>query len=131
MSAWLYQLDETGALRLAIGLADRASLPAPAILLEQLAAAGLKVRRYGDQASLDQANGGELPISLVRAFASYQQEFSGRLIALGARNAAAWTTAEQTKIPDPDPRDQERGREGERPRRWRGGAAARLKDDDA
>jgi hypothetical protein len=129
---WLYQLDETSALRLT-ALAGRSDLPAAALLLKQLAAAGLSVRRYGDQASLDHADGRELPVSFVHAFAAHQQEFGARLIALGARDFAAWVTPEQIKIPrpDPDPRDQERGREGERPRRWRGGAAVQLKDDEA
>jgi len=95
--------------------------------LKQLAAAGLQVRRYGDQASLDHDEGRELPVPLVRAFADYQQELGAQLIALGARDAAAWITREQIKVPEPN---LELERDWELRRHRRGGAAARLKDDD-
>lgn len=76
-AAWAYRLDQTSALVSRIDGDDP---------LARLAGLGFRVRRYGDQAALDDDTGqGRVPsMVLLREFADRQQEYGEALVALGA-----------------------------------------------
>jgi len=78
--AWAYRLSPDGAL---VGPRPaRRKITGGDAFLDKLTTAGLVVRLYGRQASLDGA--GPFPIDLVREFADLQDAYSGILRALDA-----------------------------------------------